>query len=129
MFDQCQNSGGLCSSKTKEPINSKELGFIMLDDGENYYFDAEVSFVCKEPKCKAAFCYTCMKDYIKHSATVSCTNEEAYRIWKNQNKNRKLNLIKPGKLQPWTAPDYDGKGKNHAQWEEAVKARERAKRK
>ena len=54
-------------------------------------------------------------------------NEEAYRIWKNQNKNRKLTLIKPSKLEAWTAPEYGGKGKNHAQWEEAVKARERTK--
>ena len=90
------------------------MDYIKIGIDENYFFDAQVSFVCQEPKCKAAYCYTCMKDYIKHSATVQHTNEEAYRIWFNKNKNRKLNIIKPTKLEQWTAPEYYGKGKNHA---------------
>lgn len=95
---------------------TSELDQIKINSDENYYFDAQVSFVCQDPKCKAAYCYTCMKDYIKYSATVHQTNEEAYRIWYNKNINRQLNIIKPGEFEEWTAPEYHGKGISHARW-------------
>lgn len=118
--------GGLINDQTSKPIASTEIDDIVMDGGgDNYYFNVHVSHVCQDPKCEAAFCYECMKDYVRYSATVQLTNEEAYRIWYNKNKYRRLNFAKPVEYEEWVAPAYCGDGKSHHQWLQDKREEER----
>lgn len=57
-----------------------------------------------------------MRDYYKYGSTVTGNHDEAYRIWYNKNKYRKLDLLKPLKFESLRAPEYWGNGKSHATW-------------
>ena len=94
----CQNEGGLLDCERNVPMKRENLDKFMIEtipeNQLNYYFNVKVSHVCQEAACRVAFCIDCMKDYIQYSAGVQHTNEEAYRIWYNKNKSRKMSSKK-----------------------------------
>lgn len=101
---------GKCQTKPEE-----RKTWYSCDPGGSYSY-CNVYFCCQEKDCRVAFCKPCMRDYYKYGSTVTGNHDEAYRIWYNKNKYRKLDLLKPLKFESLRAPEYWGNGKSHATW-------------
>lgn len=50
---------------------------------------------------------------MKYGAKVTNKDDNAWKIWFKKNKYRKLDLLKPTKYEPLTAPEFWGNGKSH----------------